>query len=76
MREVMMTIRAVFIEWQANTVSDRTAVQRIEKIILDNQKAEWLREHRCCDGNDPACTTHGVAASNARENDFYRRNPR
>lgn len=33
-------------------------------------------EDRCCDGNDPACTTHGVAASNARENDFYRRNPR
>lgn len=46
MREVMMAIRAVFIEWQANRISDHTAVRRIEKIILDNQKAEWLREHQ------------------------------
>lgn len=27
----------------------------------------------CCTGNDPACPTHGVAASNARENDYWRR---
>lgn len=46
MREVMMAIRAVFIEWQANRISDHTAVQNIENIILDNQKAEWAKEHR------------------------------
>ena len=30
---------------------------------------------RCCDGNDPSCPVHGVAASNARQNDFYRNHP-
>ena len=26
----------------------------------------------CCNGNDPACPTHGVAASNARQNERMR----
>ena len=26
----------------------------------------------CCTGNDPACPTHGIAASNARQNDYWR----
>jgi hypothetical protein len=37
---------------------------------------EETAEERCCLGNDPACPEHGVAASNARENDFYRRHAR
>jgi hypothetical protein len=27
----------------------------------------------CCDGNDPACPRHGIAASNARQNDYWQR---
>jgi len=30
----------------------------------------------CCNGSDPDCPTHGIAASNARQNEFYRRHPR
>ena len=45
MRELMMTIREVFIEWQSNKISDRTAVIRIEALILQNEKDEWAREH-------------------------------
>ena len=28
---------------------------------------------KCCNGNDPACPTHGVAASNARQNEYWKR---
>lgn len=29
-----------------------------------------------CHGSDPDCPVHGVAAFNARQNEFYRRHPR
>jgi hypothetical protein len=45
MRELMMKIREVFIEWQGAKISDRTAVQRIETLILENQREEWKQEH-------------------------------
>ena len=28
---------------------------------------------KCCNGSDPACPTHGIAASNARQSDYWRR---
>lgn len=28
---------------------------------------------RCCTGNDPTCPTHGIAASNARQNEYWKR---
>lgn len=43
--------------------------ERVEERIINNAMPRV-----CCDGNDPACPIHGVAASNARQNEFYRRN--
>lgn len=30
----------------------------------------------CADRNDPNCPEHGIAASNARQSEFYARNDR
>lgn len=32
-----------------------------------------IKVRPCCNGNDPACPTQGVAASNARQNDYWQR---
>lgn len=54
----------------------RQAGRKIWTVLPDGTVREEGPEPRCCDGNDPACPVHGVAASNARQNEFYKRNPR
>jgi hypothetical protein len=43
-------------------------------VALPPAAQELAREAlRCCTGSDPACPTHGIAASNARQDAYWRR---
>lgn len=46
---------------------ERVKAEAIESGTIGTSPYD-LNVKRCCDGNDPACPTHGVAASNARQN--------
>lgn len=50
----------------------RKAERRRWIVSPDGTFREELITGACCDGNDPACPIHGVAASNARQNEFLK----
>jgi hypothetical protein len=75
-----MTYHVRFRVYSTNAVKERsfdTALARTLFVIglesngLATVIEEWT-DVRCCDGNDPACPTHVVAASNARQNERMR----
>lgn len=45
MKETMMAIRAVFLEWQVNAISDNTAIKRVETLIQQMREREWNEAH-------------------------------
>lgn len=44
------------------------AIFHVKEVVRTARKLKLLPRFACCDGNDPACHVHGVAASNARQN--------
>ena len=40
---------------------------------LNRQTGAAMTAPSCCNGSDPACPAHGIAASNARQNDYWKR---
>lgn len=85
LRECLARIRPFLAKVEVDEPSAATSelLGRVDMLIyrhadpeLDIAKmwaaGDWRNYPTCCDGNDPACPTHGVRASNARQNEYLK----